>query len=692
MKNFKFILAAAFALAALSCDKVETTTTNPETNPEDGLVTLTISTGESTKTHIANGTEIHWDLGDKITVFTNEYYGLGTGSLATNAFDDFKMDGEPNGSFVRFTGEIAKGSSIIWAVYPSSRVISCNTDGTSLNVSIPSTQTATHGSFENGLNISIAKEQVTSDANINIGKFEPTASVTFKNICALLKFHVPSGITNINKVTISTDNNVVGEMTFDHSGDSAVLDEITKGSNSIAMTGTFAENTDYYFVLAPVAISELSIYVNTTDNKQYAATRTFSTPLQLNAGEYKSLGNLNLTNMPSFGVDFDIQDDNGYLNGTDVIFSFPSNKISNLNLTISKEGGSAVRTINVDGPVTLNEYNQYISSYANETDSTWPYLPKGTYSVSGTYDTEGGAASVNNITFEINTDPNFTVGRFNASTTYNKYVNEGASVANTYTSDGNTIWVTADDVAISDKILKNANYKDMLQVQFATSPNGNNYSANLADGLNVTLSNQKVGKYTSPSYVFDGKKVTFSAKTCYVTGLPHKAAPPKKSGSAPWTDNSSLGSLEVGMDWDDNGRIKIPTSKLYEPTITSPGFYSPVQSLKVYLYVKADLETKGRNRLGKKTYYPSKITCAINDKDLCNSTGPDGKGITNYEGLGGLYSFGSISSTDVEITSDTSLSLGNNELEIRNNGIVSTADPQWTTPSIYVKEVNLLYR
>ena len=692
MKKFNFILIAALAsFAALSCQKESL----PQSTPEADLLPLVITTGDATKTYIAdNGKDIHWHSGDKIKVYSD------ISIVGDNAQSyDFTMpDGfSPTGNYAKFEGKVVSGTNKVWAVYPS-ELASGATDTGILQVKLPATQNPYNGethSFSQNLNISVATAPVNLEYELGLTQ-RPVVSenMTFYNTCALVKFTIPSGITNIKNVTVSTDQDIVGDMTIDYSGTIPAFGGIANGSKSISMTAaeTFADGRDYYFVLAPVAISKLSIYVNTTDNKQYAATQTFTTPYQLVAGKYISLGKLNINNMPSFGVDFDIQDEGGFLNGTDVIFSFPSNKISNLNLTISKEGGSVVRTIKVDGPVTLNEYNQYISSYAIETVSTWPYLPKGTYTVSGTYDTEGGAASVNNITFEINTDPNFTVGRFNASTTYNKYVNEGASVANTYTSDGNTIWVTADDVAISDKILKNANYKDMLQVQFATSPNGNNYSANLADGLNVTLSNQKVGKYTSPSYVFDGKKVTFSAKTCYVTGLPHKAAPPKKSGSAPWTDNSSLGSLEVGMDWDDNGRIKIPTSKLYEPTITSPGFYSPVQSLKVYLYVKADLETKGRNRLGKKTYYPSKITCAINDKDLCNSTGPDGKGITNYEGLGGLYSFGSISSTDVEITSDTSLSLGNNELEIRNNGIVSTADPQWTTPSIYVKEVNLLYR
>ena len=288
--------------------------------------------------------------------------------------------------------------------------------------------------------------------------------------------------------------------------------------------------------------------MNTTDNKQYAATQTFTTPYQLVAGKYISLGKLNINNMPSFGVDFDIQDEGGFLNGTDVIFSFPSNKISNLNLTISKEGGSVVRTIKVDGPVTLNEYNQYISSYAIETVSTWPYLPKGTYTVSGTYDTEGGAASVNNITFEINTDPNFNVGSISAYTSYTKYTSgEPTAVADANACDGASIYVNASNVSISDKILKNSNYKDMIQVLFVAPASGYGVS-NLTNGITATLTNQQYGEYKSPSYIFDGKSIPFAGVSCDVTGIPYSLSKTSNDSVNKW-EGKGTGDL---FSWTGN--------------------------------------------------------------------------------------------------------------------------------------------
>ena len=572
MKKFNFILIAALAsFAALSCQKESL----PQSTPEADLLPLVITTGDATKTYIAdNGKDIHWHSGDKIKVYSD----ISIVEDNAQSYDFTMPDGfSPTGNYAKFEGKVVVGTNKVWAVYPS-ELASGATDTGILQVKLPATQNPYNGethSFSQNLNISVATAPVNLEYELGLTQ-RPVVSenMTFYNTCALVKFTIPSGITNIKNVTVSTDQDIVGDMTIDYSGTIPAFGGIANGSKSISMTAaeTFSDGRDYYFVLAPVAISKLSIYVNTTDNKQYAATQTFTTPYQLEAGKYISLGKLNINNMPSFGVDFDIQYEGGVLNGTDVIFSFPSNKISNLNLTISKEGGSVVRTIKVDGQVTLNEYNQYISSYANETDSTWPYLPKGTYSVSGTYDTEGGAASVNNITFEINTDPNFTVGSFEAYTSYTKYALGAVAEANA--CDGASIYVNASNVSISDKILKNSNYKDMIQVQFVAPASGYGVS-NLTNGITATLTNQQYGKYKSPSYIFDGKAVTFSTLSCHVTGLPYVLDPAKNDSVNPWGVASTNDLLYVS--WTGSA-LKVGGNSVGENVGAIKSFYVPEEA------------------------------------------------------------------------------------------------------------------
>lgn len=572
MKKFNFILIAALAsFAALSCQKESL----PQSTPEADLLPLVITTGDATKTYIAdNGKDIHWHSGDKIKVYSD----ISIVEDNAQSYDFTMPDGfSPTGNYAKFEGKVVVGTNKVWAVYPS-ELASGATDTGILQVKLPATQNPYNGethSFSQNLNISVATAPVNLEYELGLTQ-RPVVSenMTFYNTCALVKFTIPSGITNIKNVTVSTDQDIVGDMTIDYSGTIPAFGGIANGSKSISMTAaeTFSDGRDYYFVLAPVAISKLSIYVNTTDNKQYAATQTFTTPYQLEAGKYISLGKLNINNMPSFGVDFDIQYEGGVLNGTDVIFSFPSNKISNLNLTISKEGGSVVRTIKVDGQVTLNEYNQYISSYANKTDSTWPYLPKGTYTVSGTYDTEGGAASVNNITFEINTDPNFTVGSFEAYTSYTKYALGAVAEANA--CDGASIYVNASNVSISDKILKNSNYKDMIQVQFVAPASGYGVS-NLTNGITATLTNQQYGKYKSPSYIFDGKAVTFSTLSCHVTGLPYVLDPAKNDSVNPWGVASTNDLLYVS--WTGSA-LKVGGNSVGENVGAIKSFYVPEEA------------------------------------------------------------------------------------------------------------------
>ena len=579
MKNLKFIFAALVSIAALSCNKLESPVENSESNQDEGLVPLVLTTGEATKTHIAaNGTDIHWDQGDQIKVFTN------VALTGTNGYSyDFSMPENftPDGKFAKFEGKVALSTSTVWAVYPSELAKNATTSGV-LTVNLPASQTAFNGetsSFNKNLNISAAKATVELDYELgDVLTQRPVASetMTFHNVCALLKFNIPAGITNISSVTISTDTDIVGDMTIDYSGNAPVFERITaNGSNSITMTkeGTFTADKDYYFVLAPVAISELSIFVNTTDNKQYAATKTFSTPLPLNAGEYKSIGKLNVNNMPSFGVDFDIQDDGGFLNGTDVVFTFPSDNVSNLHLTVSN-GTTTVRSIDIDGAVTLDGSNRYISSCLNETVTSWPYLPKGTYTVSGTYETEGGTASVNNGTFVIDTDPNFTVGSFDAYTSYTKYTSgTNTAVADANACDGASIYVTARNVGISENILKNTNYKDLLQVQFVAPASGYGV-ANLTNGLTATLTNQQYGEYKSPSYVFDGKKLT-SDKTCYVTGLPYVLNPAKNDSVNPWEVASTNDSWYVS--WTGSA-LKVGGNSVGQNVGAIKSFYVPEET------------------------------------------------------------------------------------------------------------------
>ena len=212
MKNLKFIFAALVSIAALSCNKLESPVENSESNQDAEMVPLTLSTGVPTKTYIAeNGTDIYWHSGDMIKVYSN--YKI-TDILGNDATDyDFTMSGEPQGNFARFTGKVRQGTKKVWAVYPSALAKGANTEGV-INVNLPNTQTASENSFSQNLNISVAKTDVTMESGVQDKEPVASGNVAFHNACALLKFTVPSNVTNIKSVVISADQNIAGDMTI----------------------------------------------------------------------------------------------------------------------------------------------------------------------------------------------------------------------------------------------------------------------------------------------------------------------------------------------------------------------------------------------------------------------------------------------------------------------------------------------
>ena len=650
----KYILIIAVAIASLFAYSCTSGSIDREEAPVPAvkLVPLVLNSGVSVKTSLdADGSSVNWTSGDHIAVIDNVEY---------SAVRDFEAE-SVNGTSATFVGSVAEGTKQFYAVYPLDCVTGANES--SISVTLPSAQNPASGTFAEELNISVASGSKSPGV-------EDVNNVVFNNLCGLLKFTMPAELGEINEVKFIANRPIAGELIISKE----TMSLSSAGNvNTVSMTGAFAPNSTFYFVITPGEISGFSVSVTTSNG--VILTKSSEKPIQISAGQIKNLGVIPMVaNAAYSGLSVAHTTPDGILTGTEVKFT-PA--VAGGTAVLTKEGNEVRSVV----PTTTSEISL-------EVKEGQPYIPQGKYIFTYSY-TENGVNYIKSQIVNVPA-PTFAVS-VSAETSYSRSQDISADSANSaYAAAPREVRNITVSSGISSEVLT-----QMGVTYSASITEGETKTALAANSTSpstfATYTAKSVGSHTLTAICkFDGVEKTASTP-CVITGLPHIAAPPTKSGSAPWTDNSSLGSLEIGINWNNNGRIKIPTSKLYEPTITSPGFYSPVQSLNVYLYVKADLETKGRKRLLSKTYYPSKITCAINDKDLCDSTGPDGNDITNYVGLGGLYSFGSTSSTDVVITSDTSLSLGNNELEIRNNGTVSTLDPQWTTPSIYVKEVNLLY-
>ncbi len=503
MKNIKLIIAALASFAALSCEKESL----PQSTPESDLVPLVLTTGDDTKTSLQSDGSIHWSAGDQISVIDNGILG---GSENNHIFSISNI----KGSSATFSGNVRRSTSQICAVYPADLVVSGDIGGTSgigsnrdITVRIPSEQTSKAGTFNDNLNISVAKTSVSLSADNTLPS---DLSVTFKNACALLSFTMPSTLPGtIKSVAISSSVAIAGNMNIDYSGDTPKFESLSNPAKQITMVGDFAAGKTYWFVLAPVTLDGISITVHDSEDNVYLKSR--SGKIQLNQGTYRSLGTLNFDKMRPITVSSEhTYGESEMLTGTQLNMSLPED-LTAVSLSVKNSAGNEVRKID-----DLSSYSKGVIINTMTKDTDWPYLPKGDYTVSGSYTSSaGGVIEIFDYPFKISETPSArTITHFEP---YTSYTNRSNSL------DGSTIYIKF-KVNVSDEILTNSAYTSL----FKSELNGSATSAvSLGSGvLESTLANQawKAHTITSVKCSFDGSSVNDynPDSTVHVTGIPER--------------------------------------------------------------------------------------------------------------------------------------------------------------------------
>ena len=107
-------------------------------------------------------------------------------------------------------------------------------------------------------------------------------------------------------------------MTIDYSKiDDIAYPKVTgvSGSKSITMTGSFEADKEYYFVVAPVSISGISMTIQANGETRYLAKKV---NYALEPGVAKSLGSVDLTKMYKVTASAAHQTPEGVLSGTNI--------------------------------------------------------------------------------------------------------------------------------------------------------------------------------------------------------------------------------------------------------------------------------------------------------------------------------------------------------------------------------------
>ena len=510
-----------------------------------GLEPLVISaTPVETRTLLADdGKSIVWQSDDEIAVYD---YVAPKHKFALESSDRSKA---------RFLGKITAKKDNFLALYPYSLGAENLTETNGISVQLPAQQTAQASTFASGLNISVGKGARNVDGSPSV--------LTFYNVCQLLKFEVPEYVSGkIKEIRFSTNTSVVGTMQVDCSGSIPSVAVLVDGRREITIlppsqAAAFAAGT-YYIVSAPVQMTGFSMTF-TCDGATYSlgSSSTFGGE----AGKIYSLGKLDLVNTPSANAVHVYNQ--GVLMGTKLSLSNAPIEGKEWSAVVKNANGTVVRSLQGTGNLT-----------SSENDATWPYLPRGGYTVEYSFDNSNGKRITKTMQFSVVEKPTFTVSTY-AYTSFSYYKGDGVE-RDVETANGlhnMTIYEPRITInGIDSKILKSPNYTFTSQISSVSS------SVKGRDGAVITYNNATVGNLGAYSLTglvsFDGTSVS-AVKTVYITGIPYNAEPPTQAngwtGSATWnSDHVHLRNQTVAKSFYCSENINV--NVIHTVEVHSPAF------------------------------------------------------------------------------------------------------------------------
>lgn len=262
----KNMTIAALALLLAACGNDDILENNESGNA--GKVRMTFTAGmPQTRTQLAEGNAVHWTADDAIAIYDG---------TASNEFPATDIDG----SRATFTGEVTKGSTNYTAFYPYTNDGTLTFGDGTITFTLPTEQTATAGSFAEGLNPSWAQ---ATDGSKNLD---------FQNLCALVKFTVDdSGLDGVTNLTLSANTateKLAGSLTYTTADGTLAAND--GASQAVTLKGTFEAGQTYYFVVAPGTLTggiTLS-YTDSSNGLKYL--KTTSNAVTLTAGRILNLG------------------------------------------------------------------------------------------------------------------------------------------------------------------------------------------------------------------------------------------------------------------------------------------------------------------------------------------------------------------------------------------------------------------
>lgn len=247
-----------------SCAKEEVTSdTDSSSSVEKVKMEFKAGIDAMSRTVLTTNNFVEWEAGDAISLFdsNNNEFTTSTG-----------------GASVTFTGLAQDNLETYYALYPYNEKATIS-DG-EIITTLSAEQTALEGSFAKMLNPSVAKSG--ADKLLN-----------FKNACAVVKFTLGTGVTNVVKAMFRGNDveSLAGTLNINVSGNAPVTTVETGEGTGVTLRSNerFVIGTDYYFVVAPLELKKgITLVLYDSNGKEWK--RRGGNPVKLTAGHILDLG------------------------------------------------------------------------------------------------------------------------------------------------------------------------------------------------------------------------------------------------------------------------------------------------------------------------------------------------------------------------------------------------------------------
>ena len=294
------ILLSAAALLVLSCTRESDQVIQP-----GETITFTASWAgvDETRTILqSDGTSVWWDAAEQINVFFSD---KASGKFtSTNSQPQALVDFQGSLPIVVGSMETDNPAHAYWSVYPYNAANTC--DGESVTLTVPSTQTATEGSFADKMFPSIA-----TSTNFYL---------VFYNVCGGVRFTVAN--EGIASITFKANNgeSLAGKVKVGFDG-VPVVKSVIEGASEVvvnAPTNGFVPGEYYFATLLPQTLSKgVSLTFKKTDGK--VASTSLDNSITINRSRFGKM------EKKDKGLEF--KDDGSGPNPSDIIvFADPAAK------------------------------------------------------------------------------------------------------------------------------------------------------------------------------------------------------------------------------------------------------------------------------------------------------------------------------------------------------------------------------